>query len=292
MAKSTKEDRNKIVKEFNLKHYPQSKYFPVGFDLWLSNKNELAISSFQRGAEKDSCVGCMFFYQYLQGSCKSHNNKMVHLIIPWAIEASIRGHTDSMNVIIHQCYDLVTPQPAAGVSQFWENMQLELDITNTVPDERRKDVKKMITTDVCFVCSKEQSSTDYDDNNDNVILEKCGICKIYFYCGKDCQTYHWKKGKHMNECRHLSLLRKYCKPQYIKEIREAIIRGDDPKNIDRLQTIRTQLGLNRPVEEYKELVSRLATNNSSDDRRSPNRYKYLVARKDGTVNIGSTPKLI
>ena len=82
-------------------------------------------------------------------------------------------------------------------------------------------------------------------------------------------------------------LQEYYKP-YAREIREAIIRGDDPKTMDRLQTLRTKLGLNRPKEQYKDLL--LLLNNNNNNR--PNPYKYLVARKDGTLHIGSTPKVM
>ena len=91
----------------------------------------------------------------------------------------------------------------------------------------------------------------------------------------------------MGECCQLKILREYYKP-YAREIREAIIRGDDPKTMDRLQTVRTKLGLNQPKEQYKEL-SLLLTNNNSNLSIA---YKYLVARKDGTLLIGSTPKVI
>ena len=37
----------------------------------------------------------------------------------------------------------------------------------------------------------------------------------------------------------------------MREIREAILGGEDPKTIVRLQTIRTQLGLTRPEEDYE-----------------------------------------
>ena len=89
------------------------------------------------------------------------------------------------------------------------------------------------------------------------------------------------------ECRQLKILREYYKP-YAREIREAIIRGDDPKTMDRLQTLQTKLELNQPKEQYKELLLLLNNNNSN----CPNPYKYLVARKDGTLHIGSTPKVM
>jgi len=69
----------------------------------------------------------------------------------------------------------------------------------------------------------------------------------------------------MSECRQVILLRKYCKPHYLKDIREAIIRGDDPKEIHKLQRLRMKLGLNRPKEEYAELMLRLNDNNKNNE---------------------------
>jgi len=56
----------------------------------------------------------------------------------------------------------------------------------------------------------------------------------------------------MGECRQLMILREYCKPRYVKEIPEAITNGDDPKTINRLQRLRSNLGLNRLKEQYEE----------------------------------------
>jgi len=96
----------------------------------------------------------------------------------------------------------------------------------------------------------------------------------------------------MAECRQFMILKEYFKPRYAREIREAIISGVDPKNIPRLQTLRTQLGLNRPKEDYEELVLCLNDNNNNNTSNRLDPYKYLVARKDGTVHIGSTPNII
>ena len=81
-------------------------------------------------------------------------------------------------------------------------------------------------------------------------------------------------------------MKKYSKPRYVREIREAILGGEDPKTIVRLQTIRTQLGLTRPKEDYEELLTLIVDKN--DTSKGPRQYEYLTARKDGTVFIGST----
>ena len=160
----------------------------------------------------------------------------------------------------------------------------------------------------------------------------------------------------MNECRQAIILRKYCKPSYVKEIRDAIIDGQDPKEIHTLQRLRMKLGLNRPKEEYEELLLILSNDENNNNNITeqgkevkikglvkaskhngkfgivtkvsipgeegrvgvklsddsgivlnikienleslatvadrPNPSEFLVARKDGTVHIGSTPNTI
>jgi hypothetical protein len=52
--------------------------------------------------------------------------------------------------------------------------------------------------------------------------------------------------------------------------------------------------LNRPKEDYDELIELLNTDDGDGDGGSnrPNRYEYLVATRKGTVHIGSTPESI
>lgn len=78
----------------------------------------------------------------------------------------------------------------------------------------------------------------------------------------------------------------------MQEIRESIVHSDDPSTIERLQTLGTMLGLTRPKEEHKEVLLTLDDDNTDDKSQSPNRFEYLVARKDGTVHIGSAPNAI
>lgn len=107
---------------------------------------------------------------------------------------------------------------------------------------KRKEVKEEFLN-ICRVCSKEDSKER--------AFEKCGSCKHYSYCGKEHQRIHWFEQNHKGECRQLKILKKYCKPRYLRNFREAILHGEDPKTIVRLQTIRTQLGLTRPEEDYE-----------------------------------------
>jgi len=84
---------------------------------------------------------------------------------------------------------------------------------------------------------------------------------------------------HMHECRLLILLRKYCKPSYVQEIRDAIIGGEDPKKIHTLQRLRMKLGLNRPKEDYEELIVSLENNDNNNNKKNNN---INITMKRGT----------
>ena len=86
-----------------------------------------------------------------------------------------------MNYLIN-CYSKPKPVMAYALLSFWVKMYIECGGTHCT-EEERKEIKKKTAT-ICIVCDKEES----EDNN-NVTLVKCGICKYYAYCGKDCQTY-------------------------------------------------------------------------------------------------------
>merc|ERR1711992_30849 len=187
------------------------------------------------------------------------------------------------------------------VSKLWGDKDLQ---------QLRKANKDRITNR-CVVCSKTEK--DY-----GVTLEKCGQCSYYSYCSKSCQTYHWQEQNHCGECRQLKILRKYHKP-HKREIRNPIKNGQDPKTIPQLQLLRQKLGLTRSKEEYEPLMERLSNANNAptitnscchnknnkkkcnkkNKRKNKNTYcqvinpyEYAVARKDGTVHIGSTPDTI
>ena len=246
---------NEIDSINKLAGYPKSYDFVCGYYLASENHFDLALASFKRGAESKSCVPC--FYHYADLQIQRGN---IILALPFLVEGSIRGHVTSVGKVVNCLRQAVKPLPFALIN-FWLKLMHELGAT-FISEEIRKEMKKDNASG-CFVCSKK----DLEDND--VTLVTCGICKSYSYCGKNCQTRHWKEGKHMNECRQVIILRKYCKPSYVKEIREAIIDGKDPKEIDTLQRLRMKIGLNRPKEEYEELM--LHFNN--DDNNNTNTMK-------------------
>lgn len=189
-------------------------------------KKKLAIDSFKRGAELDGCVSCIIFLCQLQ-----HGPNKVHLSLPWMLECAIRGNVPEMERLFVLYNNQSKPAKSLALSSFWEKLFIEIGITNDSEEWRKQ--KKKIVANICIVCGKKDS--------ENITLVKCGICKHYSYCGKACQLYHWKTGNHIAECRQVMILRKYFKPRYAQEIREALVRGDDPTTIERLQTLRTAL---------------------------------------------------
>ena len=94
----------------------------------------------------------------------------------------------------------------------------------------------------------------------------------------------------MNECHQVIILRKYCKQSYIKEIQEAIIDGQDPKEFHTLQWLQMKLGLNQPKEEYEELLVNLAhnddNNNNNNTIKQGTKVKVNVfARRNGCYYV-------
>ena len=245
----TSKEIERIDITFKLKGYPKSTDFLIGYRQLSSDQKDPAIASIKHGAQNDGCVPCLFCYANIQ-----RQGGNWYLVLPFALEGAIRGHVGCMNLLI-SFYEKLKTVPAMALSSLWAKMKIELGNT-FITEEKRKQIKK-IDAQECFICRKK----DLEDND--VTLVKCGTCKYYSYCGKNCQTRHWQEGKHMNECRQVILLRKYCKPSYVKEIRKAIIDGQDPKDIHTLQRLRMKLGLNRPKEEYEELMLRLNNDNNN-----------------------------
>eukprot|EP00751_Fragilariopsis_kerguelensis_P015054 CAMPEP_0170761370 /NCGR_PEP_ID=MMETSP0733-20121128/2130_1 /TAXON_ID=186038 /ORGANISM="Fragilariopsis kerguelensis, Strain L26-C5" /LENGTH=380 /DNA_ID=CAMNT_0011101339 /DNA_START=213 /DNA_END=1355 /DNA_ORIENTATION=- len=278
----SKTKMKKINEKYRLQGYPKSKDFGIGYKHYDNDEEEEAITSFIHGAVTYGCVACSFFYAELQ---VVRGN--MHLALPFYFESAIRGHPQSMSEIV-KCYSEAKPQPALAFQNFW--MKIMNEMGDTIYTKEIRLAWKKIEQSICAHCGEE---SDYED----MISKKwCGGCRLYSYCGRDCQLENWKTNEdggcnHIGECRQLKILKHHYRRDVVK-IREAIIRGDNPKDITRLQTLRTLLGLSRPKEDYDELLSLLSDDDKQDISKSPNRCEYLTARKDGTVWIGSTPNNI
>ena len=282
---------NRIDEEYGFKGYPKSMDFAYGHEQHLNHKHDKAIVSFIQGAKNDSCVACMYSYADLQ---QQRGN--THLALPFYLECAIRGNIPSITELINTCYIKSEPVLATALYNFWTKTRNELGDTGVSEEVRKKYKKTRLNR--CVTCGKE-------DLEDRSILQKCGKCKLYSYCTKRCQRTNWFDHNHMGECRQVMILKEFYKPCYAREIRDAIMRGENPKTMERLQILRTKLGLTRPKEEYEDLVVSLRGSSSSssndevgvnnvanNNRPTLNPYEYLVARRDGTVHIGSTSNVI
>ena len=177
-------------------------------------------------------------------------------------------------------YNHTEPTHSAALLNFWWKMMILFGNT-TFGSHKERILRKKEIANLCNGCGKEDS----EDKE----FKKCGICKYVAYCGTECQLKQWPAkweggGDHIAECRQLAILHNYYRPRYAREIREAIIRGDDPKTMDRLQTLRTALGLDQLEYQNKRMSSLL-------DKHSSNNF-YVVGRKNGKLYIGSTPNNI
>jgi hypothetical protein len=278
-----------------------------------------------------------------------------HLILPWLLEGAIRGHLYSIIRLYCTCYTEALPSQAHALIEYWLKIEKSLypsldnnhndnnksgqgnnnNNNKTIKDGRQKAKKTIVSS--CPICHKTDDDVSCDDDsisNDNdggdgstgtgmteikTKLKQCMGCKMYCYFSEECQTTHWIKQNHRNECKMIQILQKYHKP-YSKEIhqnqiiaihqqqqqrereRELFRSSDDQSSssdfIDsnnKLQILRDKLGLNRPKIDYEELKLLLSSDNDNDNDDNDNndrRRHYLVARQDGTVHIGSTPNVI
>ena len=57
--------------------------------------------------------------------------------------------------------------------------------------EGKKSAIKKNTTNSCALCESTYAN------------KRCGGCRVRWYCSKECQTLHWKKGGHKRECQAL-----------------------------------------------------------------------------------------
>ncbi|OEU14189.1 hypothetical protein FRACYDRAFT_240722 [Fragilariopsis cylindrus CCMP1102] len=235
--------------------FPKSHFHKVGAGLLEVERFDSALDAFKRGAAETGCVPCML--EYARGHSIHKQGNMI-LRLPWLLEGAIRGHTGCMANLYNNCYCEGSEYSidATALGDYWGRI-----ITSMNPDiplttiERRKNLKKEIGTS-CFICMKIDTNT--------LTLKQCMGCSFHCYCSETCQTLHWNEHNHRGECKQLRILNKYHKP-YAKAIRGAVIRGDDPKHIPELQTLRTKLGLNRPEEDYKELVGLMYRINAGID---------------------------
>jgi len=180
------------------------------------------------------------------------------------LEGAIRGDLGSMSRLLEN-YKISTPHPASALCAYWGKM-----FNHVLGEELCKgqwDANRFEgVMQQCAICSKR--------DNKSLTLQQCAGCSMYMYCSETCQTTHWEEYNHRGECKQLKILHKYHK-RHVEEIRTAVIRGDVDNGIEipALEKLRYKLGLTRPLNDY-----------------IMNPTKHGIAREDGTVWAGSSPK--
>ena len=139
--------------------------------------------------------------------------------------------------------------------------------------------------------STSTSTTTANGGGSGTLLKTCKSCAVYSYCSKQCQKEHWFQYGHNAECNQLKILKKYHQP-YCKEIRKGCLRGDSPHTIIGLQKLRTKLGLSRERDLSDEYLGWEGHAGNQNTVMTIDPCDYLVARKGGTVHLGSIPGVI
>jgi len=252
------------------------------------DEKEITDRLFMRGATEYGCVHCInAIGQYY--ILRSHlNGNAIHLAQPWFLEAAIRGSFNGRNRLMEEAYCMADPHQPRSLLSYWFKMTSKYgewsgDSSTSTARRMQKLLKKNTSknfkeqvTRICIICSQTDTET--------VTLQQCMGCSTYCYCSTVCQRFHYKEQNHGGECKQLKILNKYHKP-YAKEIYKAAIRGDIV--IPALEKLRNKLGLTRPFEEYQEMYDYGTHGGEPIDT-----HRYVVARNDGTVWIGSTPNPI
>merc|ERR1712241_995948 len=167
-------------------------------------------------------------------------------------------------------YNEAKPKVPDALKAYWFKMANKficLDNPNVVDHDVQ--LYKDFVGRKCATCGKQDTTTS--------TLKQCIGCGTCCYCSEQCQKIGWIQHNHRGECKQIQILNKYHKP-YAKEIRSFSIRGEIHPALEKL---RNKLGLTRPKEEYEELRGNIVDHS-----------KYLVAKDDGTVWVGSTPNPI
>ena len=299
--------RQQRINESYLTFPIKSRYYDIGARLLAADpsnprNNALAVDAFLRGSRTDGCVRCMHMYCWYHEYIHGANMMQLLVRLPWIFEAAIRGDYNSMAILISLYCDNSQQQANKALYYYWSKRLrvLHPQIPNTTKEEL-KSVKER-HGDRCVVCKIACC-------DDPRALIQCIGCSYYCYCSKEHQIEHWNTWNHRGECKQLQILNTYHKA-YAKQIHQAILRGHDPATIRELQLLRTKLGLNRPTEDYKDLVAKSLQNSNRDDdyntveneggtdttqdnnTNDDGHIKRCVARNDGTVHIGSTPEMI
>ena len=323
LKKQKEQDDLTISKLNNPDGYKVSKFFLRAYDLIKKfqepgQTNAQVRNAYKIGAE-NGCIISIKEYALALAVRHETTNDCIQLALPWALEGAIRGNSDCYRILINiyaaACEKVDAYSPCA-LCDYWMKFSNKWGIKNDTKDENEEIITSKDQKKRCGVIRNELKDTllfkecamcdEADSVEFNVTLQRCEQCKMYYYCSEKCQSHHWNNQGHRSECKQYQILQKYHKP-YAKEIRDAIKRGDDPKDIVRLQILRKKLGLTRPRTEYEqyqtikgsegteestELTAEFSTFSLEEETPAVNPYSLLIAREDGTVYLGSIPTVI
>lgn len=140
------------------------------------------------GLEKDNCVEISHveFFQFCNIGCVlTSSHRIPNLILPYV----------KMNTV----WD---------VEENWwdpfylhEKLAAVRSLMKEVVRSSNSQTRIGVVQQVCDV-ARPKCSWCGDSGN----LLRCTGCKIHYYCSVECQTVHWKKGKHKRVCKALSAL--------------------------------------------------------------------------------------
>jgi len=82
-------------------------------------------------------------------------------------------------------------------------------------DEVDKIIAVLSEPNKCVVCKKEAGPVSKRQHQTNTVVQSCGRCKVLRYCGKECQSNHWKL-IHKKLCSHANSLRSLAQLDFSK----------------------------------------------------------------------------
>ena len=258
-----------VVRDVDIR-FPISNFYNRGTDTNTDQMERLDL--LKRGAIEHGCIHSMIVYAQFR-LWLNNRKAIVHSAIPWYLEGAIRGSGGCVTELL-ATYRKDKVVLMKALSLYWTKMfpnfadwdNRNSDLYTQFDFDGLYEQKQHFIERSCAICGKEDTET--------LTLKQCIGCSACCYCSQECQTAHWEEHNHRGECKQVKILNKYHKP-YAKEIREAVIRGDN--NIPALEKLRYKLGLSRPLEDYVDLDL------------SDKGINFRVGRKDGTLWAGSFP---
>ena len=261
LAVAAERRKEQLINESHLAFPIKSRYHEIGKRLLAADPSNprnkaLALDAYLRGSRTDGCVRCMYQYHWHHENIHGANMMQLLVRLPWLFEAAIRGDYTAIAKLSYFYFDNGQQQATSALNYYWGKRARILHPQLPTNTKEVATSIKEFDGDRCAVCNIACCDGPRT-------LVQCSGCSYYSYCSKEHQIEHWNTWNHRGECKQLKLLNTYHKP-YAKQIHHAILRGDKPATIRELQLLRTKLGLNRPTEDYDDLVASLLQDDNQD----------------------------